>query len=129
MTKNFQIALHHIITASQQAKDAGNEGWWRPLEAGLAAVGAQSESILECVEDQEAAGSEKPIDIDYILLNVIPSILTLSGNAFELKCVRQEFADPGVVHLNRASVPSRSSLRVRQSVLAAAASSVRRAVP
>ena len=85
VTKNFQIALQHIITASQQAKDAGNEEWWRPLEAGLAAVGSQSEAILECVEDEEAGGKEKPIDIDYILLNVIPSILTLSGSTLELK--------------------------------------------
>ncbi|TEB38615.1 ARM repeat-containing protein [Coprinellus micaceus] len=82
VTKNFQIALQHIITASQQAKDAGNGEWWRPLEAGLAAVGSQSESILECVDDEEAGGKEKPIDVDYILLNVIPSILTLSEHQF-----------------------------------------------
>ena len=53
MTRNFQSALHHITTVSQQAKEAGNAEWWRPLEAGLAAVGSQSETILECIEDED----------------------------------------------------------------------------
>ncbi|KAF6754194.1 armadillo-type protein [Ephemerocybe angulata] len=82
VTKNFQSALHHIITASQQAREGGNSEWWRPLEAGLAAVGSQSETILDCIEDEEAGGNDKPIDIDYILLNVIPSILTLPEHPF-----------------------------------------------
>lgn len=81
MTRNFQSALHHITTVSQQAKEAGNAEWWRPLEAGLAAVGSQSETILECIEDEEASGGDKPIDIDYFLLNVIPAILTQPGRS------------------------------------------------
>lgn len=83
VTRNFHVVLHNILTASHQAKEAGNSEWWRPLEAGLAAVGSQAESILECVEDQEASGNEKPIDIDYFLLNVLPTILTQSGKSRE----------------------------------------------
>lgn len=85
VTKNFQSALHQVINASQQAREGGGSDWWRPLEAALAAVGSQSESVLECIEDEEAGGKDKPIDIDYILLNVIPSILTLPGALSSLK--------------------------------------------
>ncbi|RXW18578.1 hypothetical protein EST38_g7277 [Candolleomyces aberdarensis] len=82
VTKNFQSALQHTINASQQAREGGNSEWWKPLEAALAAVGSQAQSILDCLEDQEAGGLEKPIDIDYFLLNVIPSILTLPEHPF-----------------------------------------------
>ena len=82
MTTNFQSALQHTINASQQAREGGNNSeWWRPLEAALAAVGSQAPTILDCIEDQEAGGQDKPIDIDYFLLNVIPSILTLPGRS------------------------------------------------
>ena len=81
VTKNFQSALQHTINASQQAREGGNSEWWKPLEAALAAVGSQAQTILDCLEDQEAGGLEKPIDIDYFLLNVIPSILTLPGRS------------------------------------------------
>jgi hypothetical protein len=52
---------------------------WRPLEAALAAVGSQSESVLDCIEDEVESGNAKPIDIDYLLENIIPPILSLSG--------------------------------------------------
>ncbi|KAJ2917840.1 hypothetical protein MD484_g2556, partial [Candolleomyces efflorescens] len=83
VTTNFQSALQHTINASQQAREGGNNSeWWRPLEAALAAVGSQAPTILDCIEDQEAGGQDKPIDIDYFLLNVIPSILTLPEHPF-----------------------------------------------
>ncbi|EAU92368.2 hypothetical protein CC1G_00587 [Coprinopsis cinerea okayama7 len=87
-TKTFQTVLHQVVTASQQAKETGNSEWWRPLEAALAAVGSQAESILEVIEDEQDSGREKPIDLDYLLVNVVPFILTtpdkpfLQGRAF-----------------------------------------------
>lgn len=52
---------------------------WRSLEAGLAAMGSQAEAILDCVEEEEDSERAKPIDIEYLLSDVVPSILTLSG--------------------------------------------------
>lgn len=52
---------------------------WRPLEAALAAVGSQARTVLECIDDEGAAGRPKPIDIESLLANVIPSLLGLSG--------------------------------------------------
>lgn len=52
---------------------------WRPLEAALAAAGSQSESILDYIEDEQESGRPKPIDIDYLLANVIPPILSVGG--------------------------------------------------
>lgn len=52
---------------------------WKLLEAGLAAMGSQADTIIECIEDEEDSGRAKPIDVEYLLTNVVPSILTLSG--------------------------------------------------
>lgn len=56
---------------------------WRPLEASLAAIGSQAESILDCIEDEEESGRPKPIDIDYLLANVIPPVLSVSGMYYD----------------------------------------------
>lgn len=50
---------------------------WRPLEAAFAAVGSQAEPVLDCVQDEQDSGREKPIDIESLLMTVIPSILSL----------------------------------------------------
>ena len=42
-------------------------------------MGSQAEAILECVEEEEDSGRPKPIDIEYLLSNVVPSVLSLSG--------------------------------------------------
>ena len=55
---------------------------WRPLEAALAAIGSQSESILDCIEDEQASGRTAPIDVEYLLANIIPPILGASGRCF-----------------------------------------------
>jgi hypothetical protein len=49
------------------------------LEAVLAAIGSQSESILDCIEDEQESGRPKPIDIESLLINIIPPILSTSG--------------------------------------------------
>jgi hypothetical protein len=79
------------------ARNAGNNNWyvhwlscashtlkrptarWRPLEAAFAVVGSQAEDILEYLEEEEDAGRPKPIDIDNLLAEVIPSLLSLAG--------------------------------------------------
>lgn len=50
---------------------------WRPLEAALAAIGSQAESVLDCIQDEQDSGRAKPIDIESFLANVIPNILGL----------------------------------------------------
>ena len=49
------------------------------MEAALAAIGSLSESILDCIEDEQASGRTAPIDIEYLLANIIPPILGASG--------------------------------------------------
>ncbi|KAF9011181.1 armadillo-type protein [Cyathus striatus] len=81
-TRAFQSAITQVLQSSQQAREAGKADWWKPLEATLAAVGSQAESILDCIEDEQDSGRQKPIDIEYLLTNVIPSILVLSEFSF-----------------------------------------------
>lgn len=52
---------------------------WRPLEGAFAAVGSQAELILDISDDEHDAGRPRPIDIEYLLVTVIPSLITLSG--------------------------------------------------
>ncbi|KAL0068448.1 hypothetical protein AAF712_004526 [Marasmius tenuissimus] len=77
---------HNVIqqtaASSEQARNAGKKDWWRPLEAALAAIGSQAETIQECIEDEEESGRSKPIDIESLLSNVIPSILGQSDFPF-----------------------------------------------
>ncbi|KAJ7610789.1 armadillo-type protein [Roridomyces roridus] len=81
-TAAFQSTIREVITASQQARDAGRPDWWRPLEAALAAVGSQSEAVQDCVEEEQDEGRPKPIDIEYLLSDVVPTVLGLSEFPF-----------------------------------------------
>ncbi|KAL0575020.1 hypothetical protein V5O48_006949 [Marasmius crinis-equi] len=74
--------IQQIVGSSEQARNAGKKDWWRPLEAALAAIGSQAETIQECIEDEEDSGRNKPIDIESLLSNVIPSILGQSAFPF-----------------------------------------------
>jgi hypothetical protein len=53
---------------------------WKPLEAALAAVGSQAEDIIECLEDEQESGRQKPVDIEQLLAHVVPSLLNQAGN-------------------------------------------------
>ena len=53
---------------------------WRPLESAFAILGSQAEAILDISNDEHDAGRPRPLDIEYILTHVIPSLLTLSGS-------------------------------------------------
>lgn len=52
---------------------------WRPLEAALAALGAHAMSVLDTIEDEESCNRPKPFDVESLLTNIVPSLLTLSG--------------------------------------------------
>ncbi|KAF9235123.1 ARM repeat-containing protein [Melanogaster broomeanus] len=84
----FQNNLQQILASCQAAREAGVSSWWKPVEAALAAVGSQAEDVLECIEDEQESGRQKPVDIGQLLANVIPSLLNqaefpfLQGRAF-----------------------------------------------
>lgn len=91
----FQDNLQQIIGSCQTTREAGAPSWqvyfigdwmidshqnrWKPLEAGLAAIGSQAEDILECLEEEQDSARQKPLDIEHLLANVIPSLLQLTG--------------------------------------------------
>lgn len=54
-------------------------------------MGSQAQAVLDCIEDEEDSDRGKPIDIEYILSNVVPSVLNLSG-AFAITVAR--YASP-----------------------------------
>ncbi|KAK7040193.1 hypothetical protein VNI00_009999 [Paramarasmius palmivorus] len=67
--------MQRVVSSSDQARNAGKRDWWRPLEAALTAVGSQADTIQDCIEDEQDSGRSKPIDIESLLANVVPSIL------------------------------------------------------
>ncbi|KAI5998077.1 armadillo-type protein [Pisolithus albus] len=76
----LQEQLQQTITSSYVARDGGAIDWWKALEAALAVVGSHAEDILECIDDEIDSGRAKPIDIEDLLANLIPSILTQTRN-------------------------------------------------
>ncbi|KAG2743701.1 ARM repeat-containing protein [Suillus brevipes Sb2] len=78
----FQTTIHQVIATSQRARENGSTAWWKPLEASLAAIGSQSEDVLECIENEEDSGRVKPIDVEDLLANVVPSVLNQSDFPF-----------------------------------------------
>ncbi|KAF9260865.1 ARM repeat-containing protein [Marasmius fiardii PR-910] len=74
--------IQQTVGSSEQKRNSGKDDWWRPLEAALAAVGSQADTIQECIEDEQESGRNRPIDIESLLTNVIPSILGQSAFPF-----------------------------------------------
>lgn len=56
------------------------------MEAALAAIGSQSEAVLNYIEDEQESGKSRPIDIDSLLVNIIPPILNVSGQSILIRC-------------------------------------------
>lgn len=52
---------------------------WRPLEAILLVLGSLSEDILSFSEEEQEAGRPKPIDIELLLADAIPRLLSQNG--------------------------------------------------
>ena len=75
----FHTTVNKAVTEARTKREGGDPDWWRPLEASLAVIGSQSEDVLTCIEDELDSGREKPINIDYLLVEVIPSFLSLDG--------------------------------------------------
>jgi importin-9 len=50
------------------------------VEAGLAIIGSQNEAILDCIDDEIDADRPKPINIEYILSDIVPNLITLNGS-------------------------------------------------
>jgi len=71
--------VNKAVTEARTKREGGDPDWWRPLEASLAVIGSQSEDVLTSIEDELDSGREKPINIDYLLVEVIPSFLSLDG--------------------------------------------------
>jgi hypothetical protein len=109
------ITLYRLVIHIQS-------GRWRPLEAVLASIGSQAEAVLDCVEEEIDAGRSKPIDIDYLLAEVVPSILTLTGMPDVIIIIKY------ITWRGRASVPPRSRLCLRKSVRETVACAIGRPV-
>ncbi|KAI0045675.1 ARM repeat-containing protein [Auriscalpium vulgare] len=78
----LQASVQTIVADSLQARQNGDADWWRALEGILAALGSQNEPILDSLEDEEGSGRPKPINIEQLLGEAIPSLLTLSDYPF-----------------------------------------------
>ncbi|KAI0275362.1 ARM repeat-containing protein [Gloeopeniophorella convolvens] len=78
----LEASVKRIITETNQAREAGVQEWWRPLEGALATLGSQAEQISDITNDEVDSGRPKPLDIEYLLAQVIPSLLTLSAYPF-----------------------------------------------
>ncbi|PCH34394.1 ARM repeat-containing protein [Wolfiporia cocos MD-104 SS10] len=78
----IQLVIQQITTQTNEARNAGNLDWWRPLEAILAAVGSQAEAILDWIDDEVMAGRPNPVDIELLLSTVVPNLLSLSDCPF-----------------------------------------------
>lgn len=96
----FSTGIQQIIQTSKSLRNSGQHDWlvesiillfvvsdtratrWRHLEAALAAIGSQAEPVLNCIQDEQDSGREKPLDIENLLVDIIPSILGLPGEYF-----------------------------------------------
>ncbi|KAF8577246.1 ARM repeat-containing protein [Ramaria rubella] len=81
-TYALQNATQRLVEESNEERNRGSSEWWRPLEAALAALGTHATSVLDTVEDEESSGRPKPFDVEHLLADVIPPLLTLSGYPF-----------------------------------------------
>ncbi|KAI0281277.1 ARM repeat-containing protein [Russula aff. rugulosa BPL654] len=78
----MHTSVQRVVTEANQAREAGVDDWWRPLEGAFAVLGSQAEVILDISNDEHDADRPRPIDIEYLLAHVIPSLLTLSAYPF-----------------------------------------------
>ena len=113
----FRTTVNKAVAEARTKREGGDPDWWRPLEASLAVTGSQSEDVLACIEDELDSGREKPINIDYLLVEVIPSFLSLDGGSDVTELI------PGLSPAHsRMPVPARTGLCLCQSVFSPVAS-------
>lgn len=140
MMHGFSTGIKQIIQTSKSLRDSGQHDWlvesiillfvvsdsratrWRHLEAALAAIGSQAEPVLNCIQDEQDSGREKPLDIENLLVDIIPSILGLPGEYF-----RHYYYQVSLT-IFRVSFSTRSWLRVCQSVCPTSSTAVNRTI-
>lgn len=49
------------------------------MEAVLALLGAEAVTLVECIEQETSEGRPKPFQIESLLTDVVPSLLSISG--------------------------------------------------
>jgi hypothetical protein len=49
------------------------------MEAVLALLGAEAITLVECIENEASEGRPKPFQIESLLTDVVPSLLSISG--------------------------------------------------
>lgn len=114
----FHTTVTKAVAEARKKREGGDPDWWRPLEASLAVIGSQSEDVLTCIEDELDSGREKPINIDYLLVEVIPSFLSLDGEPH----TKKQFLAPSPGYDDRVPILARTRICFRQSVRSPVAS-------
>ena len=71
--------MKNVVLESSQAKEAGQDGWWRKLEAVLAAAGSVSEDLNDANSDEVDAGRALLFDVKDLFANVVPNLLRSHG--------------------------------------------------
>ncbi|KAF8336339.1 ARM repeat-containing protein [Cantharellus anzutake] len=124
--RKLQETTAGIVEQSSQARQEGNADWWKPLEAALAVLGAESDALSDIVQAEADEGRPKPFDTDTLLGSVIPSLLGihdcpfLQGRAFVFAGNFATFLSPeltgqylnaavGVIELPHAGIPVKVS--------------------
>ena len=75
----LQDVVKNVVLESSQAKEAGQDGWWRKLEAVLAAAGSVSEDLNDANSDEVDAGRALLFDVKDLFANVVPNLLRSHG--------------------------------------------------
>ena len=75
----LQEVVKTAVLESSQDKEAGQEGWWRKLEAALASAGSVSEDLADVNTDETSSGRAPLFDVHELFANVIPNLLRLTG--------------------------------------------------
>lgn len=90
----LNTTTHNVVKQASEAQDAGNEQWWRPLEAAFTALGSVSGSILDIIQDEQTAGRPARFDITSLLTGIIPNLLTMPRKFSPSLDVRQALTRP-----------------------------------
>ncbi|KAJ3527044.1 hypothetical protein NM688_g8180 [Phlebia brevispora] len=73
----LQEVVKAVVIESSQVKDAGQDGWWRKLEAALASAGSVSEDLNDANSDEVASGRPPVFNVNNLFSNVMPNLLSL----------------------------------------------------
>jgi hypothetical protein len=110
LINNLNATIQKVVVETNAEREKGNANWWRRLEATLASLGSVSESVMDCVNDEVDAGKPKPIDIEGLLANIIPPLLSLSGKPIPPRSFYV------LVTHSRLPLPSGAGLCIRKSI-------------